>query len=56
MSMLTSQILKFLDSPKTQKSKYLKNKILFFFKENKIMHYKCKATAKNNFLSSRGIL
>ena len=30
MSMMTSETLKFLDSPKTQKSKYVKNETVFF--------------------------
>ena len=31
MSTMTSQILKIVNSPKTQKSKYLENEKLFFF-------------------------
>ena len=34
--MMTSQILKFVDFTKTQKSKYLENKALFFSSNEKI--------------------
>ena len=38
--MITSQILNFADSSKTQKSKYLENEILFFLQMKKLIHWK----------------
>ena len=35
MPMMTSQILKFVDFTKIQKSRYLENKTLFFLQNNK---------------------
>ena len=49
--MMTSQILKFVDSWKTQKSKYLENKILFFLKQKIYpLDIKDYIMAKNNLL------
>ena len=44
MSMMTSQILKFVDFPKTQKSRYLENETLFFLQIKKI-NYTSMATS-----------
>ena len=44
MFVMTSQFLKFVDSPKTQKSKYPENEI-FFSSYKKFIHY----MSKNNF-------
>ena len=41
--MMTSQILQFVDFTKTQKSKYLENKTLFFF-QIKFINYTSRAT------------
>ena len=38
MPMMTSQISKSMDFTKTQKSRYLKNKALFFFQIKKTIH------------------
>ena len=47
-SMMTSQILKFVDFPKTQKSKYLKNETLFFLQIKKSINYTSRATFCQN--------
>ena len=39
MPMVTSQILKFRDFTKTQKSRYLENKTLFFLQIEKFVNY-----------------
>ena len=39
MPMMTSQILKFVDFTKTQKSRYLKNETLFFLHIKNIINY-----------------
>ena len=39
-----SQILKFVDSPKKQKSKYLENKTFFSWNKKKISHYILRTT------------
>ena len=44
MLMMTSQILKSIDFAKTQKSRYLENKILFFLQIKKFIDYTLKAT------------
>ena len=44
MSMMTLQILKFVDFIKTQKSRYLENKTLFFLQLKKFINYKPRAT------------
>ena len=51
--MMTSQILKFVDFAKTQKSGYLKNETLFFSSNKKIhwLHIKSRFTAKNSFIA-----
>ena len=41
--MKTSQILKFEDSPETQKSKYFESKMLFFLQTKIFIHYKLRA-------------
>ena len=41
MSMIASQILKLVDSPKTQKSKHFKDEALFFILNRKFI-YGCK--------------
>ena len=54
MPMMTSQILKSVDFTKTQKSRYLKNEILFFLqkKKKKIINYTLRATfTKNSFVA-----
>ena len=42
--MMTSQILKPVDFAKTQKSRYLENKILFFLQIKKFINHKSRAT------------
>ena len=42
MSMMTSEILKFLDFTKTPKSRYLENKTLFVLQIKKSINYKSK--------------
>ena len=44
MLMMTSHILKFVDFTKTQKSRYLKNKTLFFLQIKKFINYILRAT------------
>ena len=39
MSMMALQILKFVDLSKTQKTKYLENKMLFFLQIKKFVDY-----------------
>ena len=50
--MMTSQISKLRDSPKTQKSRYLENEALFFLLK-KIIHYTLMVAVwqKNSFLT-----
>ena len=51
MSIMTSQILKFMDSWKTQKSKYLEHKIKFFCQLKKIINCTLRVYfSKNSFL------
>ena len=58
MFMMTSQILEFADSWKTQKSKYLKNKTQFFRLVKKFTSCTSKGyiIAKNSFLAKVTIL
>ena len=42
--MMTSQILKFVDFIKTQKSRYLKNETYFFFKKKNFINYTSRTT------------
>ena len=58
MSMITSQILKFVDFTKIQKSRYLENETLFFLgkkkkKKKKFINYTSRATLwqKNTFVT-----
>ena len=54
MPMMTSQILKYVDFTKTQKSKYLRNETLFFLQIKKIFNYTSRATIllqKNSFVA-----
>ena len=54
MSMMTSQILKFLNFRKTQKSRYLENETLFFLQIKKLIDYTSRATLwqkKNTFVA-----
>ena len=44
MPMAMSEILKFVDFKKTQKSKYLENETLFFLQIKKISNYTSRAT------------
>ena len=44
MPMMTSQILKSVNFTKRQKSRYLKNEILFFLQIKKFINYKSRAT------------
>ena len=44
MPMMTSLILKSVDSTKTQKSTYLANKTLFFLQAKKFINYTLRAT------------
>ena len=44
MPMMTSQILKSVNFTKRQKSRYLKNEILFFLQIKKFINYKSGAT------------
>ena len=50
---MTSQILKFADSWKTQKSKYLENEMQFFPVVKKFINYTLRAilSTKNSFLA-----
>ena len=51
--MMTSQILNFVDVTKTQKSRYLENKTLFFLEIKTFINYTSRATLwqKNSFLA-----
>ena len=53
MSMMTSHILEFVDLKKTQKSRYLENKTLFFLQIKKFINYTSRATLwqKNTFVA-----
>ena len=53
MSMMTSQVLKFVDFENTQKSRYFENKTLFFHQIKKIINYTSRATLlqKNSFVA-----
>ena len=52
MLMVTSQILKFVDFTKTQKSRYLKNETLFLFQIKKFINCSSGANlAKNSFVA-----
>ena len=42
--MMTSQILKSVDFPKTQKSRYLENETLFFIQRKETINYTSRAT------------
>ena len=44
--MMTSQILKFVDFTKTQKSRYLENKTLVFLQIKKLINYTSRATLR----------
>ena len=44
MAMVTAQILKSVDLTKTQKSRYLENKTLFFLQIKKFLNYISRAT------------
>ena len=44
MSMMTSQILKFVNFTKTQKPRYLKNETLFLLQIKKFINYTSRAT------------
>ena len=44
MLMMVSQILKSVDSARTQKSRYLENKIVFFIAIKKFINYTLRAT------------
>ena len=52
MSMMMSQILKFVNFTKTQKSRHLENVTLFFLQIKKFINYTSKATLwqKNTFV------
>ena len=54
MHMVTSQILKFVDFTKTQKSRYLKFKALFFLQIKKIINCASRATLWQKLLYSGG--
>ena len=59
MSMMTSQILKFLNFRKTQKSRYLENETLFFLQIKKLINYTSRATLwqkKKKYFCSGGNL
>ena len=51
--MMTSQILKFVDFTKTQKSRYLENETLFFLQIKKFINYTLRATlwVKNTYVA-----
>ena len=53
MSMMTSQILQFMDFTETQKSKYLQKETLFYLEIKKIINYTSKTTLwqKNTFVA-----
>ena len=54
MSKMTSQILKFFDSSKIGKSKYLENEIIFFL-QIKLIHYTLRTIRwQKNQLSKQG--
>ena len=51
LSVMTSQILKFVDFTKTQKSKYLENKILFFLQmKSSLIRHQALLYGKNFFV------
>ena len=51
ISMMTSQILKFVDFSKTQKFRYLENETIFFLQIKKFINYTLRAALwqKNTF-------
>ena len=53
MSMMTSQIRKFVHLTKTQKSRYLENETSFFLQMKNFVNYRSRATLwqKNNFVA-----
>ena len=53
--MMTSQILQFVDFPKTQKSKYLKNET-FFLRIKKFISYTSRTDLWEKYFCSRGNL
>ena len=53
MSMMMSQIWKFVDSSKLKKSKYLRHEI-FFLQKKDFAHYIVRSTIITNHLSSEG--
>ena len=55
MSMMASQILKSVDFPKTQKSRYLENETLFFLQiKKKFNNYTSGATLQEKYFCSGG--
>ena len=50
MPMMTSQISKFVDFTKTQKSRYLKNETLFFLQTKKFINYTSRATLRQKIV------
>ena len=56
MSIMTSKILKSMDSTKTQNSRYLKNETFFLQIKKKIINYTSKATLLEKQFCSGGNL
>ena len=52
MSMMTSQILKFVDITKTQKSTFLKNETLFFLPIKKLFNNTSRSTLWQKYICS----
>ena len=50
MSMMTLQILKFVDFTKTQKSRYLENETLFFLQIKKLITHEELLYGEKNFV------
>ena len=48
--MMTSQIVKFVDFTKAQKSRYFENKTLFFLQIKKLINYTLRATLLQKFI------
>ena len=55
MSMMTSLVLKFLDSWKTQKSKYFESKIQFFLQIKHFIHWTLKTIIWQKIIFSGGV-
>ena len=56
MSMMMSQVWKFVDFKKTQKSRYLESETLFFLQIKKFINYTSRATLWQIYFCSGGNL